>query len=249
MDVGGYILVAIAGLFAGLVNTVAGGGSLLLFPAMVIAGLPPLTANVTNSLANWPGYLGGVGGFRRELRGETSALRSLAVTTIAGSTTGCVLLLATPSKAFDVVVPALVLIASALIGLQPRVAALVGRPPEDGRRWRFPAVFFAAIYGGYFGGALGVILLAVLVLTLPGTIARLTALKTVLSLVDATVSVVIFGLFGPVRWLVVAVAAPTTLLGGYLGAHVARRLSPRKLRVSVVTLGVAAAVYLAVIAR
>lgn len=245
MHTGGYVLVAISGMACGIVNTIAGGGSLILFPAMVIAGLPPLTANVTNSVATWPGYLGGVGGFRRELRQEPTRLAPLALATIAGSTTGCVLLLATPSKAFDFVVPALVLAAAALVGLQPAIAARIGEPSGDGRRWRLPAVFVATIYGGYFGGALGVIILAVLVLTLPGTIARLTALKTVLSLVDATVSVIVFGLFGPVRWSVVAVAAPTTLLGGYLGAHVARRLPPRVLRASVVVLGVAAAAYLA----
>ncbi|HVX17728.1 MAG TPA: sulfite exporter TauE/SafE family protein [Acidimicrobiales bacterium] len=248
MHADGYVLVAVAGLLCGLVNTVAGGGSLILFPAMVVAGLPALTANVTNSVATWPGYLGGVGGFQRELREEPTALRGLALATVAGSTTGCILLLLTPSGAFDLVVPALVFVASALVGLQPWIARRLGHPTGEGRRWRYPAIFAATIYGGYFGGALGVIILATLVLSLPGTIARLTALKTVLSLVDCTVSVVIFGLFGPVRWTVVAVAAPTTLVGGYLGAHVARALRPPALRASVVLLGLAAAIYLAVIA-
>jgi uncharacterized membrane protein YfcA len=203
---------------------------------------------VTNSVATWPGYLGGVGGFRNELRHEHLPIGGLALATAAGSTTGCVLLLLTPSSAFDVVVPALVLLASAMVGLQPWIARRVGDPTGEGRRWRYAAIFAACIYGGYFGGALGVIILATLVLTLAGTIARHTALKTVLSLVDCTVSVVIFGLFGPVHWWVVAVVAPTTLLGGYLGAHVARRLRPEVLRASVVVLGIAAAVYLAVIA-
>jgi uncharacterized membrane protein YfcA len=105
-------------------------------------------------------------------------------------------------------------------------------------------VFLATIYGGYFGAALGVILIGVLGLTIHETMQRVTALKTVLSLLDATVSVIIFGLFGPVQWVAVAVAAPTTLLGGYLGAAVARRLDENVLRASVVVFGIAVGIYL-----
>src|SRR3954451_19944305 len=115
------LLVALAGAACGLVNSVAGGGSLILFPTLLLVGLPPLTANVTNSVAAWPGYLGGVTAFRRELSGRRRMLTWLVGVTIVGATTGCVLLLVTPSGAFDVVVPVLVLPATIMTALQPAV--------------------------------------------------------------------------------------------------------------------------------
>jgi len=244
VSAGAVVVIAIAGFLCGVVNTVAGGGSLILFPVLVGAGLPPLQANVTNTVATWPGYLGGIFGFSEELRADHRRLRPLVLASIAGSSLGCALLLLTPSSAFDAIVPVLVLAASVLVAIQPRVAKWVGNPGEGGRRIRIPLVFLATIYGGYFGGSLGVILLAVLVFTLRGTIRQLTALKAGLSFIDGTVGLIAFAFFGPVRWVAAAVAAPTTLLGGYLGASIARHIEPRTLRMSVVVFGVVAAIYL-----
>jgi len=247
MQVPDALLLAGSGLLAGAVNAVAGGGSLILFPTLVATGYGTLEANVTNSVALWPGFVGGVVGFRRELAGQRARAISLSITAAAGSAVGCVLLLATPPSAFDVVVPFLVLAASLLLAAQPRVSTLVGPPSADHRanaRVLYPAVGLAAVYGGYFGGALGVILLGVLALTVHDTLRRLNALKAALSLVVASVTVVAFGLFGPVDWAAVAIIAPAALAGGFLGARVARRLNDRALRWAVVVFGVVVAVLL-----
>jgi uncharacterized membrane protein YfcA len=240
-------LVAAAGLACGVVNSIAGGGSLILFPALLATGMPTLDANVTNSVSTWPGYVGGVVGFRREIAEQRHRLPLLIGATLVGSTVGCTLLLLTPEGAFDVVVPFLVLFASLLTALQPaakRRLARSGATRDTPGVAAVVGIFFAALYGGYFGGALGVIMIGVLGLTIHETFKRLNASKSLLTLVDASVSVVIFGLFGPVHWAYVLVAAPATLLGGYLGAHAARRLDERVLRASVVVIGVAVSIYL-----
>ncbi|MCU1371455.1 MAG: hypothetical protein JWO77_2649 [Ilumatobacteraceae bacterium] len=246
---GDVLLIGLAGLACGAINALAGGGSLILFPALIAAGLGPLAANVTNSVSTWPGYLGSSLGFRDELRSQGHRLPRLALATLAGSAIGCILLLVTPPDAFDAIVPVLVLLAAGLLAIQPAVARRVGEPVEDhprARRLQLAAVFGASIYGGYFGAALGVIFLAVLALTIAEPLKRLNGLKAGLSVVDATVSLVIFGLFGPVNWVAVAIAAPAALVGGYLGAHGAKRVDDKVLRVAVVVFAVIVAVYLAV---
>jgi uncharacterized protein len=229
-----------AGLIAGAVNAVAGGGSLLVFPA-------PLAANVTNSVAQWPGYVGLVAGARHELPGQGRRLVLTSTVAVFGSAVGCVLLLVLPGAVFDAVVPVLVLLASVLLGLQPWLKRWIP-PPEPGTPDRLPvllpAIFFAAVYGGYFGGALGVILIATLSLCAGDELKRLNATKGVLSLVVATVTVVIFALRAPVDWAAVALLAPTTLVGGYLGARLARRLPENVLRAAVVLLGLGVGIYL-----
>jgi hypothetical protein len=232
---------------AGAINSIAGGGSLILFPTLVALGLPAVDANVTNSVAQWPGYIGGIFGFRDELVGQRPRILRLGVVAALGGLAGSVVLLTTSNKAFAIVVPILVLLASLLLAVQPLITRRLRREETDPTRgdpaWLYVAIFFAAAYGGYFGGALGVILVGVL-----GTALRrlklANALKSVLSAVTATVTVVVFGLFGPVHWLVVAVAAPASLLGGFLGARVATRIPSTPLRVLIVTFGVAVSIYL-----
>jgi uncharacterized protein len=240
-------LLAGAGLLAGAVNAVAGGGSLLVFPALLAVGFPPLAANVTNSVAQWPGYLGIVIGQRMDLHGQRRRMILTSAFAAVGSALGCALLLVLPAAVFDAIVPALVLLASVLLALQPYLKRWIGVPERDAPdrlAVLLPAVFVAAVYGGYFGGALGVILIATLSLCAGDTLIRLNALKGLLSLVVATVTVVIFAVGAPVSWLAVALLAPTTLLGGFLGAKIARRLPENVLRWAVVVLGVAVAVYL-----
>jgi uncharacterized membrane protein YfcA len=231
------------------VNAVAGGGSLLVFPALLAVGFPPLAANVTNSVAQWPGYLGNVAGQRADLRGQGRRIALTAGAAAVGSAVGCVLLLVLPGAVFDAVVPALVLLASAMLGLQPLLKRWIGTP-EPGAPDRtavlVPSIFLAAVYGGYFGGALGVILIATLSLCAHDGLVRLNALKGLLSLVVASVTVVIFALRAPVDWTAVALLAPTTLVGGFLGARVARRLPENGLRAAVVVVGVAVGIYLIV---
>jgi uncharacterized membrane protein YfcA len=246
---GEALLVALAGLACGAVNALAGGGSLILFPALVATGMGTLAANVTNSVSTWPGYLGSTYGFRAEVAEQRERLPRLAVATLAGSIIGCVLLLNTSTEAFDRVDPILVLFAALLVAIQPVVKRRVGEPIDTGPRARWvqmAAIFLASIYGGYFGAALGVIFLAVLGLTIPVRLRGLNGLKAALSVVDSTVSLFIFGLFGPVEWVAVAIAAPAALIGGYLGARMARRVNEDHLRTAVVVFSVGVAVYLAV---
>ncbi|WNV77197.1 sulfite exporter TauE/SafE family protein [Geodermatophilus sp. DSM 44513] len=234
-------------LLAGAINSVAGGGSLILFPTLVALGLGTVAANVTNSVAQWPGYLGGVVGFRREYAGQRGRLVRFGVVALLGGAAGSVLLLTTPTEAFDVVVPVLVLLASLLLAVQPLLTKRL-RTAEDGgaRRdpvWLYLALFLATVYGGYFGGALGVILVGILGVGLH-RLKLANALKSALSAVTATVSLVIFAIFGPVDWLVVAVAAPASLVGGFLGARIATRIPVTPLRVFIVVFGIAVSVYL-----
>jgi len=241
------VLLGVAGVLAGVVNAVAGGGSLLLFPALLAVGFPPLAANVTNSVAQCPGYVGVALGSRRELRGQRSRVLSTTGVAVAGSLVGSLLLLVLPAEVFDTVVPVLVALASVLLGGQPWLARWLGEPQPDApdrRAILLPAVFLAATYGGYFGGALGVILIALLALTAHDDLRRLNAVKAVLSLIISVVSVVVFTIGAPVDWLAVALLAPTTLVGGFAGAKLAGRLPAPVLRVSVVVLGLAVSVYL-----
>jgi uncharacterized membrane protein YfcA len=241
------LIAAGVALLAGGINSIAGGGSLILFPTLVALGLGTVAANVTNSVAQWPGYLGGVAGFRKEYVGQRGRLIRFGVVALLGGTAGSVLLLTTPSEAFDVVVPVLVLLASLLLAVQPLLTRNLQRTGDDGTRrdpaWLYLALFLATVYGGYFGGALGVILVGVLGVALHD-LKLSNALKSALSAVTATVSLLIFALFGPVDWLVVAVAAPASLVGGFLGARIATRIPVTPLRILIVTFGVAVAIYL-----
>jgi uncharacterized membrane protein YfcA len=244
----GLVFLLVAGLLAGAINAVAGGGSLLVFPALLAVGFPPLAANVTNSVAQWPGYVGVVAGARHELPGQGRRVALTSSVAVFGSALGCVLLLVLPGSVFDAVVPVLVLLASAMLALQPQLKRWIGTHPDrpDRNRVLLPATFLAAVYGGYFGGALGVILIATLSLCAGDELRRLNATKAALSLVIATVTVVIFALRAPVNWAAVGLLAPTTLVGGYLGARLARRLPENVLRWSVVLLGVGVGIYLLV---
>ncbi|TFV89557.1 sulfite exporter TauE/SafE family protein [Blastococcus sp. CT_GayMR16] len=242
------LIVAGVALVAGVINSIAGGGSLILFPTLVALGLPTVAANVTNSVAQWPGYLGGVAGFRAEYAGQRGRLIRFGIVAVLGGTTGSVLLLTTPSEAFDVVVPVLVLLASLLLAVQPLLTRrLRGEEGDRGTRpdpaWLYVALFLATVYGGYFGGALGVILVGVLGIGLH-RLKLANALKSALSAVTATVTLVVFGLFGPIDWLVVAVAAPASLVGGFVGARIATRIPSTPLRIFIVVFGVAVSIYL-----
>jgi uncharacterized membrane protein YfcA len=241
-------LLAGAGLLAGSVNAVAGGGSLISFPALLAAGYPAVTANVTNTVALFPGYAGSVAGGKTELDGQSQRLRTLGVVSIVGGIGGAVLLLTTPSDVFRAVVPFLILLACALLVAQPRLAKMVQKRTGSRKGEWSPtlllAALLAAVYGAYFGAGLGVMLLGVLGVFLADPLRRINALKNVLSLVINAVALVAFGLFGPVAWEAVLVIALASLAGGYLGARVARIVPALLLRVAVVLYGIVIAVVL-----
>ncbi|SCG45728.1 sulfite exporter TauE/SafE family protein [Micromonospora humi] len=247
MNLSDVALLVVAGLAAGTVNAVAGGGSLITFPALIATGLPPVAANVSNSVAVFPGYVASVAGSRADLpRGR--ALWSLLPTAAVGTVVGCVLLLATPARAFEVVVPFLVLGATAILAFQDPLRRLVGHPARLSPRRRTVTVqtmvLVGTVYGGYFGAALGVMLVAGLALVLDATLARVTAVKNLLSAMVGLTTLVVFALFGPVQWVAVAVVAPATLVGGYAGARLARRLPAVVLKTVIVLFGTVIGLYL-----
>ena len=244
MDLAHVVLLVVAGLAAGVVNAIAGGGSLITFPSLIAVGLPSVAANVTNSIAVFPGYVSSVVGSRADLAGQGRRLRAIVPIGLVGSVLGCALLLGTPARAFEVVVPFLVLGAAAILFFQERLRALVGRSTsENGRSTSEKkvtlrlVVFVGGIYGGYFGAALGVMYVAALALVLDEPLNRINALKNVLSACVGLVTVVVFAVFAPVHWGAVLVVAPATIVGGYAGAHLARRLPARVLKVLIVTFG------------
>lgn len=243
-------LLAVAGFAAGAVNAVAGGGSLISFPALLAVGYPSVPANVTNTVALFPGYAGGVAGNRDQLDGQRQRIGALGATSVVGGILGAVLLLTTPAELFRRVVPFLILLACLLLALQPWLATHVRRLPGADKEHRsvllHVAALLAAVYGAYFGAGLGVMLLGVLGIFLGDRLQRVNALKNVLSLIINSVALVAFGLFGPVAWSAVAVIAVASLAGGYLGARVARRIGAGLLRILVVTYGVVIAIRLLV---
>jgi uncharacterized membrane protein YfcA len=302
------------GLVTGLINTVAGGGSLLSFPALLALGYSPLVANVTNTAGVFASSAGGALGYRRELAGQRRNWVPLAIVCTIGSLIGGTLLLVLPASSFEAAVPVLIATAALLTLMQPWLAKRLpgrnGTPPRvraaapfvplprrsavpggaavaEGTAGREPAavtfgpiptgketgeetgtetgkaaepasvplhgrwplllgVLLISIYGGYFGAAIGVLLIAVLGLFLPNSLQRNNALKTSLAVVVNTVAAVLFGFAGPVVWSAAAVLAVTTVVGGALGAVIARRLSDRALRLAVVAIGLSAAVYSAI---
>ncbi len=251
-------LVALAGCGAGAVNAIAGGGTLLTFPALLAVGVPPVLANTTSAVGLLSGYAGGSLGYRRELGGQAQRVRSLATVSLAGGVAGAVLLLVTPAKAFAALVPYLVLTSCLLLAVQPRLARAVAAHRERAQdtaasrtvvstEITLPLVLGAlasAVYGSYFGAGLGVLLLAVLGVFLEDLLQRLNALKGLLSLLVNAVGALVFVLTGQVEWLYAGVIALASPLGGYLGSSTARRIAAPVLRAAVVTLGVAVAIVL-----
>lgn len=238
------------GLVAGAVNSVAGGGSLLTFPTLLALGYPAVQANVTNTVGVFPGNLGGTAAFRRELADQRERLIRCGIAGCAGAAAGSVLLLHTSESVFRRTVPALILLAAALVLVQPLVSdRLRRRSRSTGTEsaWGAPvAVGVIAVYGGYFGAAVGVMLIAALGVLIVDTLVRVNALKTAMQLAVNGVSAVLFALFAPVAWGPAVTLAIASTAGGYAGAGVARRLPELWLRVLIVAIGVGAAITVAV---
>jgi len=247
VDAADAALLAAAGVTTGAINAVAGGGSLVSFPALLATGLSPLAANVTNLVATLPGYLSASASSRAELAGQRARVRALAAAASIGAAAGTALLLLGPEDTFAALAPWLVLLACALLAAQPLVARWVARVEHHTAPTRLVVVVgVASIYGGYFGAGLGIVLLAALGLTLEEPLQRLNAIKQVLSLVIAVISAVAVALFGPVAWLSALIVGAGTLVGGRVGVGVARRLPEPVLRGAVIVLGVVVAAVLLV---
>ena len=242
------LLVLVAGVWAGAINTLVGSGSLVTFPVLLAVGYSPLTANVSNNLGVVPGSISGAVGYRRELRGQRGRLLRFAPASALGGVAGAVLLLALPASAFEAIVPLFVAAGVVLVILQPRInrrlarrraAAAAGEPAHGGVP-ALAATGLTGVYGGYFGAAQGVLLLAILGIAIDDDLQRVNALKVVLAGLVNFVAAVVFVAAAHIAWGAVALIAAGSAVGGQLGARVGRRLPAPALRAVIVIVGLAA---------
>ena len=240
------LAIAGAGLAAGTINAVVGSGSLVTFPTLLAFGYPAVLANVSNTVGLVPGSASGVIAYRRELAGQGRRLAVLGTASLLGSLGGAVLLLALPHRAFERVVPALLLVASALVAFQPVLAARLERARQraHGGPLLFLSVMASGVYGGYFGAAQSVILIGLLGSFLDDDLQRLNAAKNVLALVVNAVAAVFFVAATHVAWSAAGAVAAGSVVGGQLGGRLGRRLPAALLRVVIVVVGVVAAAVL-----
>ena len=235
-----------AALAAGLINAVAGGGTLVSFPVLVALGVPAVSANVTNTVSLCPGYLGGSYAQRKDLAQNATRLKSLLGVAAAGGLVGSILLVVSPEKLFRNLVPYLILAACVLLAAQPAVKKLVGaHAPHEQQAHHVGlavAVFLCAIYGGYFGAGLGIMLLAILGIALDDPLPKVNALKQALSLVINVLAASFFVFSGKVYWQYAAIMAVTSWMGGMMGGKLVGKMNPAVMRVIVITFGLAAAI-------
>lgn len=244
MPLADFAAVLAAGLAAGVIITAVGAGSLISFPILLGIGLPPVVANVSNTVGLVAGGLTGSWGYRHELRGQGARVRQVALTSGAGALGGAGLLLVLPPGAFEAVVPGLILAASLLIGVQPLISRwLRGRRTDiklTGGLLSVPllgACTVLGVYGGYFGAAQGVILVAFLALSLDEPMQLINGLKNIAVLSANVAGTLVFVFAAPINWTVVGLLAAGSLLGGWLGARIGRRLPAWVFRTLVVLMG------------
>lgn len=243
-----YLLAALAAVGAGLINALAGGGTLISFPTLVFVGIPPVMANVTNTVALLPGYLGATFAQFKDLRGQEQRLWWFIPAGLVGGLVGGILLLQTGEKLFGDLVPYLILIAAGLLAIQDPVRAWVTKRSGSSsgsaglEKWAVIPVGLAAVYGGYFGAGLSVIILAVLGLVLEDNLTRLNGLKQAIAFSTNIAAAIFFVFSGKVVWSVALVMAVGALLGGVLGGRLAGRVKPATLRGLVVVIGIVVAI-------
>jgi uncharacterized protein len=237
-----------AGIVAGTINTVVGSGTLVTFPVLLSFGYPPVVANVSNTVGLVPGSAAGAIGYRDELRGQRKRTVRLAAASVTGGIVGAVLLLSLPASAFKTIVPVFIVIALALILLQPRLSTALAargvRKREHAGPFATAATFTAGVYGGYFGAAQGILLLAILGLSLNDDLQRINALKVVLAGLVNLVAGIVFVIAAHVAWGAALLIAAGSIIGGFLGAHGGRRLPESALRAVIVVVGIVAIVRL-----
>ena len=247
MTVWELMTIALAGVGAGFINSVAGSGTLVTFPTLLALGVPPVTANVSNNIGLVPGAASAAWGLRGELAGQRRRLTRLATAGVAGGLGGAVLLLVLPEESFAAVVPVLVLLGIALVAAQPwinrRLAARASaQGPRSDARWLWPAVGLTSVYGGYFGAAQGILLMAVLGTATGDSLKRDNAFKNVLAGVVNATAAVVFIAVADVDWMIAALIAVGSVVGALVGAHVGRRLPDVLLRAGIVVVGCVALV-------
>ncbi|MFG3223970.1 sulfite exporter TauE/SafE family protein [Kitasatospora sp. NPDC048194] len=238
--------VLLAGVGAGTINTIVGSGTLITFPVLLAFGVPAVTANVSNTIGLVPGSLSGALGYRRELDGQAGRLLRLGTAALLGGLLGAYILVKLPSRAFTVIVPALILLALVLVVIQPRIARAMAARRQGGAQGAaggpllIAGVFLTSLYGGYFGAAQGVLLIALMGMLLADDMQRLNATKNVLALIVDAVAACFFLFTSHIDWAAVGLIAVGSTLGGQLGARIGRRLPPSALRATIVLVGLAA---------
>lgn len=244
------ILIALAGVGAGAINAIVGSGTLITFPTLVALGFPPVTATMSNAVGLVAGGVSGTWGYRRELRGQGRRLRWQIPASFLGAGVGAWLLLHLPERVFIQVVPVLLVAALLLVVFGPRIQGWARRRAEESGESlehvsprRMVALVFGTfavgIYGGYFTAAQGILLIGIMGALLPESVQRMNAAKNLLSLVVNIVAAVAYTVvaFDRISWLAVGLIAAGSLIGGFLGAHYGRRLSPGVLRAVIVVVG------------
>jgi len=238
-------IIFFAGAAAGAINSIAGGGTLISFPALLWLGRDPILANATNTIAMWPGSLAGAIGFRRELSTVRRWLLLLVVPSLIGGALGGWLLLRTPTSTFERLVPFLILGATLLLAAQEMITARLGHlahahenPTRGWVVFVFVFQFLVALYGGYFGAGMGILMLAALGLIGLTDMHQMNGLKNVLAVCINGVAAIYFVFAASVSWSDVAIMTCGTIAGGYLGARIARRLGRKFVRGAVVTIGI-----------
>ncbi|MFG2298110.1 sulfite exporter TauE/SafE family protein [Streptomyces sp. NPDC048603] len=243
------VAVFAAGIGAGTINTIVGSGTLITFPVLLATGLPPVTANVSNTLGLVPGSISGAIGYRKELQGQGRRVRRLAVTTLIGGLAGAILLTTLPSESFDTIVPVLIGLALVLVIFQPRLAKALrerqentgaGKGDPDGGPALHAGMLLASAYGGYFGAAQGVLYIGLMGLLLHDDLQRINAVKNVLAALVNGIAALFFLFVADFDWTAVLLIAVGSTLGGQIGAKIGRRLPPTALRAVIVVVGLVA---------
>lgn len=245
------LLILLAGMAAGTINTVVGSGTLVTFPTLLAFGVPSVTANVSNTIGLVAGGLSGTWGYRREVSQSAAQVKRLAPMSFVGALTGALLLIVLPASAFQAIVPVLILLGVLLVILGPRIQRWAARNHTDhdspGRRLLLAiGIFVAGMYGGYFGAAQGVLLIGVMSVLLAEPLQRINGIKNGLSTIVNAVAAITFIVVSRdhVDWTIAGLIAVGAVLGGFIGAGVGRKLPPNVLRGFIVIIGVVAIVNL-----
>jgi len=227
---------------AGLMNAVAGGGTLLTFPALLLAGLSPVAANATSTVALWPGQISSVWAYRDHIAEEKRRAVVLGVPAVIGGAIGSVLLLTLPESSFAAIVPWLILFSCAILALQGWIKkAVAGHPAGNHPAALWTIQLLISVYGGYFGAGIGILMLAAMGIFIPSSMQHANALKVLLALLTNGVACFLFAFSGKVDLRIAALMAVASWVGGWLGALVAQRLPPAGMRAFAVAIGLAAA--------
>jgi len=244
------LLVFVGGIGAGTINTVVGSGTLITFPILLGIGLPPVTANVTNTLGLVPGSVVGAYGYRAELEGQRDRVLRLASASFIGAIIGATLLLVLPAGAFKAIVPVLVGLALLLVIFGPRLSRRVANAPKKRSSSVTPLLWLATmgtgVYGGYFGAAQGVLLVGIMGILINESLQRINAIKNVLAGLVNLVAAVVFMFTTHIDYAAAGLIAAGAFLGGIIGSKVGRKLSPVLLRAVIVAVGIAAIIKLVI---